>query len=250
MKLLITGLAGIYAIIITALSLFYLRVSSSETKISDEGEPNDKGADKSQSPVNFHPLGLVKSMSKKDCVMVFGCSVLTMISVYLLYTRKIIGFESEKTMANTIMYMLFVTVTLIVAMIDKETRKIPNKIVVIFALVGIVFRIYQMYAQKTSIKVMILSLVLTFVISACVLFLVSFVSRGGIGYGDIKFLIVCGVLLGISKLLLMMSLSLISCLTTAIFLVGTHRKTLKDTVPFGPFMFMGYILGTCIGVLP
>jgi prepilin signal peptidase PulO-like enzyme (type II secretory pathway) len=71
--------------------------------------------------------------------------------------------------------------------------------------------------------------------------------KEAIGQGDLKFGAMLGAVLGISNLFLALFLAYLLGAGGALFLLVTKRKTLKDTIPFGPFLVLGGVIALLFG---
>lgn len=75
-----------------------------------------------------------------------------------------------------------------------------------------------------------------------------FISRGrAMGWGDFKLIIVLGLIFGWPDILMIMFLSfLIGAAVSLVFLIR-KKKTMKDAIPFGPFLVIGSALTFFLG---
>ena len=72
------------------------------------------------------------------------------------------------------------------------------------------------------------------------------ITRGGIGMGDVKLIAAEGWMIGFSITLTSVFFSMIACSVAAVILMVGKKKTKQDQVPFGPFLFFGYIISLMI----
>lgn len=127
------------------------------------------------------------------------------------------------------------------AIMDYKTKMIPNIIPVTLVLGRVVIFIYELVFTDSAVGYFISSLVGALL---CILLLViaNKMSHGGIGGGDIKLLgsigFVCGLYVVMSSLLL----ALISCIAVSGLMLALKKCSAKDHVPFGPFIYMGYLI--------
>ncbi|PIP04634.1 hypothetical protein COX53_01320 [candidate division WWE3 bacterium CG23_combo_of_CG06-09_8_20_14_all_40_14] len=87
---------------------------------------------------------------------------------------------------------------------------------------------------------------------AVILFLffyfLAFITRGrGIGGGDVKFAFLMGLILGFPKIIPAFFLSFLTGALVSLILILLRKKTIKQTVPFGPFLVFGAVLGLLFG---
>lgn len=135
------------------------------------------------------------------------------------------------------------TLLLVLAVIDWETKVIPDGIQIALLVCGIVWNGYALYAGQ---NVWFSNLIGFFAVSVP-LFLIAVLTKGGMGGGDIKLTAVCGLILGWKPILL--ALALAAILGTALMLPVhiVKKKDRKETIPFGPFLAAGVFLAMCAG---
>ena len=127
------------------------------------------------------------------------------------------------------------------AIIDYKTKTIPNIIPISLVLGRIVIFIYELFCVDSAISFFISSLVGALL---CLLLLIiaNKISKGGIGGGDIKLLSSIGFVCGIYVVISSMLLALVSCIVVSGVLLILKKCTTKDNVPFGPFIYVGYLV--------
>ncbi len=79
------------------------------------------------------------------------------------------------------------------------------------------------------------------------LFLVALVSRGGMGWGDVKFAAFMGAATGFPLILVAIFAGIITGGVTGILLIVLRRKGRKETIPFGPFLAIGTMIALMWG---
>ncbi len=79
------------------------------------------------------------------------------------------------------------------------------------------------------------------------LLIVSLVSKGGVGGGDIKLFFLAGLVLGWKGTLLALFLSVMSGGVVAAVLLLTGRVNRKDRIPFAPFILIGTLSAYLFG---
>ena len=72
--------------------------------------------------------------------------------------------------------------------------------------------------------------------SVAIMLLIYWVSRGGMGFGDVKLAFVLGVWLGLEQSLLCLLLAFIFGGVVGVSLLLTGIKSRKDAIPFGPYL--------------
>jgi len=69
--------------------------------------------------------------------------------------------------------------------------------------------------------------------------LIHFLSKGGLGLGDVKFAGALGIWLGIPGILICLALAFVTGGTAALLLCVFRKASLKTRIPFGPFLSLG-----------
>ena len=82
--------------------------------------------------------------------------------------------------------------------------------------------------------------------SVAIMLVIYWVSRGGMGFGDVKLAFVLGVWLGLEQSLLCLLLAFILGGVVGVLLLLTGIKTRKDAIPFGPYLCVsGWVSFVC-----
>lgn len=133
-----------------------------------------------------------------------------------------------------------------VSAIDMRLQKIPN----VFLLVGLAIRIVYlavMYIQDASNAWIITkdSLIGSVVIGLFFLFLLV-VFKNSIGMGDVKLFALMGLYQGLWGVINSVFFSLVVSFFVSIALLITKKKGRKDTISFGPSIYLGTIIAMCM----
>ena len=145
--------------------------------------------------------------------------------------------------SNSVLFSLkrFCVLSLLwpIGLIDFKTYRIPN----VFILAGLLFRavliIPELIFEKPFILGNLIAEGIAAIVMALAAFLCSICMKNSIGYGDIKLLIVMGLLLGTNGIWSAIFVSLIIAFFVALFLLITKKKGKKDVVPFAPSIMIG-----------
>ena len=116
-----------------------------------------------------------------------------------------------------------------IALIDWEHGIIPDQINLALAVVGVPLLLLQSSHA-------LLNGLLGALLGGGLLLLVAVVSRGGMGGGDIKLAAVLGLYLGWVNVLLVLFMAFLIGAAVGLTWVWAGKKTLKQTLPFGPFL--------------
>ena len=73
-------------------------------------------------------------------------------------------------------------------------------------------------------------------VSVAIMLLIYWISKGGMGFGDVKLAFVLGVWLGLEQSLLCLLLAFVLGGVVGVALLLTGIKSRKDAIPFGPYL--------------
>ncbi|MCR4442211.1 MAG: A24 family peptidase [Peptococcaceae bacterium] len=133
--------------------------------------------------------------------------------------------------AGAVMYSLF----LLIARVDLESRLIPNMLVAAVLLAGVM---YHFLTRDLSITSRLAGMGAGFL----ALFSVCLLSRGGVGGGDVKLLSAIGFWLGCPGVLYALFIAAVGGSLAGLILMAAGKKKKADTIAFGPFLALGFII--------
>jgi leader peptidase (prepilin peptidase)/N-methyltransferase len=126
--------------------------------------------------------------------------------------------------------MILGSLLIVVSFIDLKHRIIPNIVVMITLIIGIIFSFIGDISFSTSVLGMIVGGGLLFIFA---------IIPGAIGGGDIKLMFALGAYLGHIKILWALILAFIVASIISIILILFKIKSRKDYIPFAPFLALG-----------
>ena len=136
------------------------------------------------------------------------------------------------------------------SVVDLRERRLPNRLVLAVAVLGLGFSLVQcVYVSSwTPLKNSLLGMILA-AVPALVFSLLYFALREqeGFGAGDIKLLAALGLHLGIVGILLLPLASLLAALVTLPQLLFSKEKARKHTLAFGPYISAAALLLLAFG---
>ncbi len=164
-------------------------------------------------------------------IICFVLSVAIQISLYINTT--IISFIK--------LYGLFVIV-FSAGVIDSKRKIIPNLLIV----VGLIFRaliyVCEVFFARETLKSVFINDMIGFAIGFLLLALVSFLSKGALGFGDAKLFGIIGITSGSFCTYSTLLASLIISVIVSIINIVRKKMGRKDSFPFGPCIAAGYII--------
>lgn len=128
--------------------------------------------------------------------------------------------------------------------LDIKHRQISSHILIALLVVRIIFLIYELQTDADALEYLLPMVVLGAVIGGGSMLLVYAVSRGGLGFGDVKIFAVLGLYVGSGKILELMVYTFLFSALFGIVLLISRKGHLKDEIPMAPFAYIGTVL-TC-----
>ena len=145
----------------------------------------------------------------------------------------------------TLIYYLFIVSSLIVVFFaDLKYGIIPDKIV--FPAIAVSF-LYLFINPSSLILNHLLSAV-----GACLFFLLLFViTKGrGMGFGDVKFAFLMGLILGFPDIVVGLYIAFLTgAIVGCILIIWRKKRIFGTAIPFGPFLVMGTLMSIFYGSL-
>ena len=138
-------------------------------------------------------------------------------------------------------YLSLLTSFLIsITIIDLKHLIIPDSLVVSVLGLNILYKIgnYFMY----GIPFEFLDSLFGLLAGAGLFLLILLISRGGMGGGDVTLVGALGFSLGLKNTVLMILLSFIIGAVISLILLAFKIKSMKDPIPFGPFIIIAFYL--------
>ena len=143
-------------------------------------------------------------------------------------------------LAITVFYCCLFVVLLIT---DLEHTVLPNKIVypgigaaLIVATLGSIFGFEPGVVTNSGFELWIVDAAIGGGIGFGFLLIVALISRGGMGWGDVKLAGLIGLVTGFPLVFIAMFLAIVSGGLVAAVLLLFKLKSRKDAIPFGPFL--------------
>ena len=162
----------------------------------------------------------------KYCVIV---NIIMPLLFLYISVKMGINFDSIKT-------MVFVTLLAVAVLHDIKRREIPNKLIIAFLIIGMVFAVLSL-----NINVLLNS-IMSFLLFGVAFLIISKVSKGGVGEGDIKLIACSGLFLGVSGLFASVFMAMILVFVASIALIILRLVNRKSFLPFAPFLLAGFLI--------
>ncbi len=178
--------------------------------------------------------------SKGFCIVLFFVSIVAMFGICAALNRYVFAGEitAEGCFNFTKLFSVFV-ITLVCAFIDFKLKIIPNKIVLAGLLIRSAVYIGELIWCRDVIKDIVINDLIGFALGFGLLFIVGLISRGALGFGDIKLFAVIGLSVGSLATFGTLLFSLFASSVAGIGLMIKYKDR-KRAFPWAPFIFIGY----------
>lgn len=146
----------------------------------------------------------------------------------------------SRTVLDLLYYLFLISCLIVVVFTDMKYGIIPFKIAGAALIVAFLYALFSPYLLSH-----ILSAIATF---GLFLFLFLITRGKGLGFGDVVYAFLMGLVLGYPKIIVGLYIAFLTGAIISLILVWTGKKKLKGgSIPFGPFLVGGTILGLFYG---
>jgi leader peptidase (prepilin peptidase) / N-methyltransferase len=151
-------------------------------------------------------------------------------------------FNPELGMGAFAVLAFYACLFIVIFIIDLEHGLILNKVVYPGMVVALLLAIYPWPWLTPVITPGIASAALGGAIGFALFLLIAIVSRGGMGWGDVKLVGLIGLTTGFPLVIISIVLGAILGAVVAVALVIAKKRRFKETLPFGPFLALAAML--------
>lgn len=178
---------------------------------------------------------------KKFCILIWVMAGLTLVFGFEFYLFQYSAWKS-------IRYLTLFWVLGMIAWVDQGSKRIPNAVLADLLAVRTFLLILEcLFNQKYWLSILI-SAGLGMVLGGGMFLLCFLLARGGIGAGDVKLLGVIGYCVGGGAIFTLIFLTALLAALYSVLMLALKKTSLKQEIPFAPFVFAGTILTMMLGV--
>lgn len=181
----------------------------------------------------------------KNYISVRYASIELLTAILFIFAYMNLGISLK--MIQTLILISFL---IIITFIDYDYQLILDKLLIPLGTIGVIFIFVNSLLYNYILYSKMADALIGSFLGGGLLFIINYLSRGGIGWGDIKFGFVIGIWLGWQHTLITLMLAFILGGIVGIVLIVFKLKEKKDYIPFGPFlsfaMFVNYFYGNQI----
>lgn len=134
-------------------------------------------------------------------------------------------------------FVLLLLTGIYIVYIDFKKHIIPNKVNLILLIGGILITIVDYQNFLTHL--------IGFFVLGIIMYILAVVSKG-FGFGDVKYLFVIGLILGVKQGITALVIGFLLGGIASLVLLLLKKVTLKDFIAFGPYLVMGSLLSFLI----
>jgi leader peptidase (prepilin peptidase)/N-methyltransferase len=139
--------------------------------------------------------------------------------------------------------LFYISLFMVILVIDLEHGLILNKIVYPALLVALLLSIFfSLFLPQIEIVPEIKQAAIGGGIGFIVFLLVVIVSRGGMGWGDVKLAALIGLVTGFPLIIIALLMGIILGGLVAVLLLALKIRKRKEAIPFGPFLAVATIV--------
>ncbi len=145
-------------------------------------------------------------------------------------------------------YLILLVLLQAISLIDLDHRLIPNTLVGAGLIAGLILQLPAILALWFHIPAWLIPVrpitdaLAGLALGGGLLLVIILVSRGGMGAGDMKLMLLIGFYVGLRGTAVVMMLGFTLGALTGLLLIILRRLTRKDALPFGPFLSLAALI--------
>lgn len=147
------------------------------------------------------------------------------------------------SISNVFLGLIFVVLIISLAVIDYFTMRLPDKLVIPLLLLGF-FKALISHSNPG-----IWNSLLTCLGGGIMFGLIAALYPAGMGWGDVKLIAALGAYLGFPNILFALLIAVFSGTILGGILLITKRITIKQCIPFGPYLAFGALITLFWGII-
>ena len=190
---------------------------------------------------NEYLPSVIKILKPKNKADILAYLNLPIIIIALHFFNDWAGFH------HVLNWHLLLLFSWVVATHDFIHKKIPNSYVLSFFVVWIMVTVPQMFSNIEMMLPYLRNSAFGALLGGGMFMLVYIVSRKGLGGGDVKFMTIAGLYLGVSGVLPVVLIASILTSITGVVLILSKRMDRKGSLPFAPFLYISIIIVMFLG---
>jgi leader peptidase (prepilin peptidase)/N-methyltransferase len=163
---------------------------------------------------------------------------LTELAVGALFAATVLVYRDDA--AEAVIGLVFVAMLAVVTLTDLEQRIIPNKVLIVGAVLCLAIAVPTDLAGVPERLIAAAA-------AGGLFFLVAFAYPAGMGLGDVKLAATMGLFLGRAVAPAILAALLVGSLVGLVLIARHGSQARKMAIPFGPFLALGGVVGLLAG---
>lgn len=164
------------------------------------------------------------------------------ISLFLSIIVGLMLIKHASNYINMIKLLILHTIIFTAAIIDYKKKIIPNNLVLFGFGIRLIIYIIEFIVLSKEFKTIVFNDLCGFGLGFILLAIISIATKGALGAGDVKLFGLIGILSGFYCTYATLFISMLLAAIISILLLLTKKKSRKDTIPFGPCIYFGYLI--------
>lgn len=172
--------------------------------------------------------------------------------IFMILFSAVCGYslyENSTSVSAILKMTLSLLVLVCVFVIDEILMIIPNIFSIILLFFGVIFLGIDIIIFPDIAFEWIKNSVVAGIGCVFFLFVMVKLTNGGLGMGDTKILGSLAFVCGVRAAAFTLTFSFIICAIFSVFLIFFKKKNLKESLPLGPFIYLGYGLGILLKII-
>lgn len=180
----------------------------------------------------------VLSFDKKQTMLfMLGAVIVDFLSIW-----SVSVFAIQKESIPKVIFILLILQMVFIT--DIKLRIVPNLLVAIGFGFRLVLYIVEFFTSRDEFFNILKSDLIGFAFGFGFLLIVCLISRQAIGFGDVKLFGLIGITIGLQGTYMTLFIALVFSLIYGIVKIIKKQGNRKSQIPFGPFVFLGYLVVT------
>lgn len=126
--------------------------------------------------------------------------------------------------------------------VDIREHRIPNFFPAVMAVSGLIILVLGLVLGQNGAVSYVVSSAYATAGTTVALLVARALSRNGVGLGDVKLLAALAVIGGVYTICGTLFYGMCICAVFALAMLLTKKKTINGSLPFGPFIYVGFVL--------
>lgn len=238
-------------------SKFFVPCLVKKNSAAEAGAPPSPAAEGTEKAQDLSPAKVKGILNKKTEITESGFLhkhrtafiVIMIVSAVFIGVSGYFGAKVLSNPVNVAKVTLAVAVLGVAFVTDLSLMIIPNSLALVLMGGRLVTVLLEFIFYPDTLLPQLINSVITIVVTLCSLLILSLITRGGIGMGDVKIFSALGFLLGGRAVLSVLLLSLIAGAICSTILLITKKKGLRDLLPLGTFIIYGLGLAVIFSLI-